>query len=683
MTRLDLLFVKAKVYLHPKKTKKDNVAGFLCIGKPLGQCTSKDYILQFCPERNLSSAELTKYKDADMTAPVAPENATKYSIVGSGDSEYAYELLVTLSQIYSLQLRKPLLGWWYGSIVVNTKGGGSTILFFHDDESPLTLKKQKMKNQLFDPFGEHGDLYWGGQDFLAALKLFIPVVQSSVDSLVYLVDASSDDLRNFAPPRADVVQDTNFLPDFSKVLATAKWRILETVASLGAKTKNNVLDIVDEHVPPIVRTLAGKAQVKRISDEFDSAHVYLARWAAQVKEEAELSLKKLNFDELHSRIDRELGPNGILTAEEASRATRREPISLVEWEGFFDAQGRLSVTVFEVKSRIFHGGLEPEARPSAWLFLLGVFEWDSSALDREQSSIVMKASYESLRELWACDEAKRNTNFWQDQKVRIEKDVHRIDRHLEIFGTGEDCDADDGDFKNPHLNAMREILLTFNELNTNLGYIQGMTDLLLPLYVILRDKAIVFYAFVKFMERMERNFVRDQSGIRKQMVVLNDVVRLMLPKMFTHLERCESNDLFFFFRMLLVWFKRELDWNDTLTLWEALWTDLYSSQQHIFFALAVLSDNERIMIQNLRRLDEVLKYMNDLSGRLRVEDLLVRSELLVLRFRRTLEIIDRDNARRRNNGEKEVEISDDVRQLASRKIVIQKEIERPPNVGGG
>ena len=62
------------------------------------------------------------------------------------------------------------------------------------------------------------------------------------------------------------------------------------------------------------------------------------------------------------------------------------------------------------------------------------------------------------------------------------------------------------------------------------------------------------------------------------------------------------------------------------------------------FALSILSDNERIIIQNLKQFDEVLKYMNDLSMKLHLNPLLIRSELLFLKFKRMLDIIDRDTS---------------------------------------
>ena len=46
------------------------------------------------------------------------------------------------------------------------------------------------------------------------------------------------------------------------------------------------------------------------------------------------------------------------------------------------------------------------------------------------------------------------------------------------------------------------MLLTYNEYNKDLGYVQGMSDLLAPIYAVMQDDAIAFWAFVGFMERM-------------------------------------------------------------------------------------------------------------------------------------------------------------------------------------
>jgi len=89
----------------------------------------------------------------------------------------------------------------------------------------------------------------------------------------------------------------------------------------------------------------------------------------------------------------------------------------------------------------------------------------------------------------------------------IEKDVHRTDRHIPLF-EGEDIPHPDADSPfaevgtNVHLEQMKDMLLTYNEYNRDLGYVQGMSDLLAPIYAVEQDDAVAFWGFVGFMDRM-------------------------------------------------------------------------------------------------------------------------------------------------------------------------------------
>lgn len=686
-SEVELIYTKSKCYIHPSKSKHDNICGFLTVSKG-PKAVTNDYLVSFTTEDQLTKQELAIYQKADLDDLNLDKSKRVMRIVNKpkGSSLSGYCFSFPISFIYSIQLRNPSMGMWYGSIVINTIDGEKLpIIFFHDDESPSTKQRQKARNQKFETFEDSGELFWGGSEFIQVMKSYCHLVKSTVEPSVYLVNPVSDDLRNFAPfkdpakkekPNVPVFQ----LPDINKFIANAKWKVLESVATFSTKTKNQVIDIVDEHAPIPIKQLINKPEVQRIGNEFEGARVYLAKWAAQVKEEAEESQKRFHLnDEMYRVINKELGDD-LLTEEEISKASRRHEVSKSEWRSFFDYSGRLCVTVNEVKNRIFHGGIEGSIRNEVWLFLLGTYPWDSSSEDRIIIRESLESEYNNLKMKWINDDVKRETDYWKDQKHRIEKDIHRTDRNLEIFKndpkglqdtSNEEDDFDVSNIRNPHLYKMREILLTFNEYNPNLGYVQGMTDLLSPLYVIFQDESLTFWSFVHFMDRMERNFVRDQSGMKKQMLTLNQLVLFMFPDLFKHLEKCESTDLFFFFRMLLVWFKREFEWDQVLKLWEVLLCDFYSSQHHLFFALSVLSDNERIIIENLRRFDEVLKYMNDLSMHMNLNNLLIRSELLFLRFRRMIDIIDRENTLKTDV----IDISSNLRELLSKTIIIQTEVE--------
>ena len=157
----------------------------------------------------------------------------------------------------------------------------------------------------------------------------------------------------------------------------------------------------------------------------------------------------------------------------------------------------------------------------------------------------------------------------------------------------------------------------------------------------------------------------NQTGMRRQLVTLKQLTQLMIPKLYSHLEKSGSDEFFFLFRQLLVWFKREFSWDDVCTLWEVLWTDYLSGQFHIFIALAILDKHKEVIMEHLREFDEVLKYINDLSMTIDLDSTIVRAEVLFYRFQGTVELIDRKNAERKREG-KEVEgpvISDELRGL--------------------
>lgn len=102
-----------------------------------------------------------------------------------------------------------------------------------------------------------------------------------------------------------------------------------------------------------------------------------------------------------------------------------------------------------------------------------------------------------------------------------DKDVHRTDRTVPFYAK-EDMPNPDVTMHvgtNENLEKLKELLCTYNMYNTDLGkyfrlttartgllilcilgYVQGMSDLLSPLYMVIQDD-LVFQAFVGFMNR--------------------------------------------------------------------------------------------------------------------------------------------------------------------------------------
>jgi hypothetical protein len=69
--------------------------------------------------------------------------------------------------------------------------------------------------------------------------------------------------------------------------------------------------------------------------------------------------------------------------------------------------------------------------------------------------------------------------------------VVRTDRYFHYF------EGDD----NPHLRQLHDILLTYAFFNFDLGYVQGMNDLLVPILVTMGDESDSFSCFKLLMDR--------------------------------------------------------------------------------------------------------------------------------------------------------------------------------------
>ncbi|KAF2263659.1 GTPase-activating protein-like protein gyp7 [Lojkania enalia] len=696
-----LLYTKSKVYVHPTPSSKDNIPGFIALvqqkpplipddARPSSSSSarslhSSSLLLAWLPESSLGDAYDT-YVKVDLSDSSSPPRQT-YLVppppvtTAHGSSVGSYAFAVPVSEIYSILVRPPSIGWWFGSVVINTRAGDSfPALFFHDSECQSTImQRKKLARESFDPFGDGGGMFWGGDEVLRWLKRYVIVERSGADPSIYLIEPTEEDRRSFGknapaaksprtsadggrPGEASSLQTPakrdGGMDPVTKALKEARWNFLEKLSQVTTFTRRTAQAVADNpKIPPQVRRLMKNPEVQTLQEEFDSARLYLARWAMGIAEQSdrERNQRIWTAKDVLAMEHSDVGEFEILDMDAArlSLSDQRRPVTVKEWNGFFDRNGRLQVTPDEVKDRIFHGGLHPDdgVRKEAWLFLLGVYDWDSSEEERHANMNSRRDEYIRLKGAWwermvDGHQSQQEEEWWKEQKGRIEKDVHRTDRHIPIF-EGEDSPHPDPDSPfertNVHLEQMKDMLLTYNEYNKDLGYVQGMSDLLAPIYAVMQDDAVAFWGFVGFMDRMERNFLRDQSGMRKQLLTLDQLVQLMDPKLYEHLQSADSTNFFFFFRMLLVWYKREFEWVDVLRLWESLWTDLLSSNFHIFIALAILEKHRDVIMEHLKHFDEVLKYVNELSGTIDLQEALIRAESLFRRFQRVVETIDKKN----------------------------------------
>jgi hypothetical protein len=476
-----LLYAKAKVFVHPSPSSKDNIDGVIALyqqkspseSPSSSPSSSSDHIptsslvLGWHPVASLKSqGQLDTYTKVDLDDKDGPtKNLVPSPPITSAHSSTPgpYPFATQVADIYSIQVRPPSAGWWFGSLVINTRSGDSfPALFFHDSECQSTINhRKKLARENFDPFGESGNLFWGGDQVMQWLKRHVNV-ERSPEPNIFLIEPSDADRTGFgtnksAKPTPENVQQalegSSAQPQkkkedpVAKFLKDSRWAVLEKLSQVTTFTRRTAQAAADNpKLPPQLRRIMQNPQVQTVQDEFDSARLYLARWAMTIAEQSEKdkSQRIYTAKDLLESEDTELGEFEILNVDmrNLELSENRNAVTKKEWNGFFDSHGHLRVTPDEVKERIFHGGLHPDdgVRKEAWLFLLGVHDWNSTKDERKAKMNSLNDEYIRLKGAWwerIMDEdgTLEEREWWKEQKMRIGKLLPSCPHSLHLQST--------------------------------------------------------------------------------------------------------------------------------------------------------------------------------------------------------------------------------------------------------
>jgi hypothetical protein len=341
-------------------------------------------------------------------------------------------------------------------VIINSRAGESfPALFFHDSECQSTvLQKKRRTRESFDPFGANGEMFWGGDEVLRWLKRYVTIERSGAEPNIYLVEPSAEDKEAFGgkPVTAAMVRrpsssgmkiggaagagagssrDAGMDPVMKFVKETG-WNLMEKFSKVTTFTRRTADSVIDNpKIPPQVRRLLRNPEVQTLQDEFDSARIYLARWAMGIAEQSERDRNQRIWTarDVLEMEETDVGEFELLDTQMGSLTMQelRKTVTLKEWKSFFDPQtGRLQVTVDEVKERIFHGGLDADdgVRKEAWLFLLGVYDWGSSADERKAEIASLRDEYVKLKGAWwdrlvDLGGEGEEGEWWREQRGRI------------------------------------------------------------------------------------------------------------------------------------------------------------------------------------------------------------------------------------------------------------------------
>ncbi|KAB0791167.1 hypothetical protein PPYR_02967 [Photinus pyralis] len=209
---------------------------------------------------------------------------------------------------------------------------------------------------------------------------------------------------------------------------------------------------------------------------------------------------------------------------------------------------------------------------------------------------------------------------------RIEKDVQRCDRNYWYFT----CE---------NLDKLRNVMCTYVWEHLDIGYMQGMCDLVAPLLVIFNDESLTYACFCHLMERMVENFPNG-NAMDCHFANMRSLIQILDSEMYELMHSHGDYTHFYFcYRWFLLDFKRELVYNDVFSFWEVIWAAQQIASSHfvLFLALALLEIYRDIILSNSMDFTDIIKFFNEMAERHEAQAVLRIARELVLQLQILIE----------------------------------------------
>ncbi|XP_058856601.1 small G protein signaling modulator 2-like isoform X2 [Acipenser ruthenus] len=209
---------------------------------------------------------------------------------------------------------------------------------------------------------------------------------------------------------------------------------------------------------------------------------------------------------------------------------------------------------------------------------------------------------------------------------RIDKDVQRCDRNYWYFT------AD-------NLEKLRNIICSYVWEHLEVGYVQGMCDLLAPLMVVLDNESLAYSCFTQLMKRMSQNFPNG-GAMDTHFANMRSLIQILDSELFELMHQNGDYTHFYFcYRWFLLDFKRELLYEDVFAVWEVIWVAKHISSEHfvLFIALALVEVYREIIRDNNMDFTDIIKFFNEMAERHDVQHILRLARELVYKVQTLIE----------------------------------------------
>ncbi|CAN1242583.1 TBC1 domain family member 13 [Linum perenne] len=187
------------------------------------------------------------------------------------------------------------------------------------------------------------------------------------------------------------------------------------------------------------------------------------------------------------------------------------------------------------------------------------------------------------------------TSIW-NQFFQDSETIEQIDRDVKRTHPGLDFFSGDSSFAKSNQEALRSILIIFAKLNPGIRYVQGMNEILAPLYYVFKNdpdeemaacaEADAFFCFVDLLSGFRDHFCQqlDNSvvGIRSTISKLSQLLKEHDEELWRHLEiTTKVNPQFYAFRWITLLLTQEFNFGDSLHIWDTLLSDEEGPQESL------------------------------------------------------------------------------------------------------
>ena len=244
----------------------------------------------------------------------------------------------------------------------------------------------------------------------------------------------------------------------------------------------------------------------------------------------------------------------------------------------------------------------PCLRAMIWKTLIGYYpindlvNWKKITLDHFNSYQTLKKFYKDF---------PNNLSDKNDLKIlmQINKDLPRTRTEINFFNEKSKFNKDETNY-----DILRRILFIFAKRNQELGYVQGMNEIVAIIYYIysLDENVYIkpfvesetFYSFEILLQEikpifMMQNVNYSQLFITMQIKQINDILKETAPDLLNYFNQINLVMDVFLMRWLIVLFAQEFTFEGAISFWDRLFTQKNKMKFICYISAAILVINKK------------------------------------------------------------------------------------------